>query len=84
MANKYIERFSSPTPKFWKDVQKKALFLSGLCLVLMAGEVEVNGNAIAFELPKLMQNILSFVCTISGVVAFVAQFTIENSADTDV
>jgi hypothetical protein len=79
--SKLTDRFSSPTPKFWKDIQKKALMVFALSAIFLGGEIVVNDTTVAFTLPKVIQTILEIVSVGSAITAFVAQFTVEYNAE---
>jgi hypothetical protein len=60
------KRWLSPTPKFWKSVQRIGIFVGGLGLVVTAPPV---GLAV----------LGSYMITAGSVIGILSQLTVENS-----
>lgn len=69
-----IERAVSPTPSFWKRIQKIALIVGAV-----AGSVLTAGAA----LPATVATIATYATVISGSVAAVAQLTKKESEESN-
>ena len=60
------KRWSAPTPKFWKDVQKIGIFVGGLGLVFIAP-------------PFGMAALGGYFIATGSVIGVLSQLTVENS-----
>jgi len=67
------DRWSAPTPKKLKEVQKALIAILVALVALEAGSIEVEGVAVAIELPEFVNTIVKIFITISAVGAFVLQ-----------
>ena len=65
-AREVKKRWLSPTPKFWKSVQRIGIFVGGLGLVVAAPPV---GLAV----------LGSYMITAGSVIGILSQLTVENS-----
>lgn len=71
-----VERFTSPTPAFWRKVRKRLLQFAGSCGTLGGGLLTVDG------LPEWLNITASYLVQIGFVgpliIAFVVSFTCED------
>jgi hypothetical protein len=65
-----IERFKSPTPKFWKKVQTIGLSLAGISAVILSAPV---------SLPVGIVTLASYMATAGGVVGVISQLTVGDN-----
>ena len=63
------QRWNTPTPKFWKRVQKIAITLGAVAGVILTAPVSV---------PAAVITVAGYVATAGTVAATLSQLTIEN------
>ena len=65
-AREVKKRWSAPTPKFWKSVQKIGIFVGGLGLIMVAPPIGLAAAG-------------SYLITAGSVIGVLSQLTVENS-----
>lgn len=65
-----LNRLSSPTPQFWKKIQKIGLILGGISTVIATAPI---------TLPATLVTLGGYLAVASGTVAAVSQLTVESS-----
>jgi hypothetical protein len=65
-ASEVKKRWSSPTPKFWKSVQKIGIFVGGLGLIMVAPPIGLAAAG-------------TYLITAGSVIGVLSQLTVENS-----
>jgi hypothetical protein len=66
MKSKIAKRWSEPTPKFWKSVQKIGIFVGSLGLIMVAPPIGLAAAG-------------SYLITAGSVIGVLSQLTVENS-----
>jgi lipopolysaccharide/colanic/teichoic acid biosynthesis glycosyltransferase len=63
------ERWTAPTPKFWKKVQRWALITSAVAGIVLAAPV---------TLPAAVITTATYIATVSATIATTSQLTIDD------
>lgn len=74
MSNKLVQRWTAPTPKFWKKVQKIAIVAGALAGVILTAPV---------TLPAAVITAAGYVVTAGTVAATLSQLTVEQPINTE-
>lgn len=74
MSNKLVQRWTAPTPKFWKKVQKIAIVAGALAGVILTAPV---------SLPAAVITAAGYVATAGTVAATLSQLTVEQPINTE-
>ena len=64
------QRWSAPTPKFWKRVQKIAITIGAIAGVIVTAPI---------ALPVAVVTVASYAITVGTVAATLSQLTVENN-----
>ena len=64
------QRWSAPTPKFWKRVQKIAITIGAIAGVIVAAPI---------TLPIAVVTVASYAITVGTVAATLSQLTVESN-----
>lgn len=64
------QRWSAPTPKFWKRVQKIAITIGAIAGVIVAAPI---------TLPVAVVTVASYAITVGTVAATLSQLTVESN-----
>jgi len=64
------QRWSAPTPKFWKRVQKIAITIGAIAGVIVTAPI---------TLPVAVVTVASYAITVGTVAATLSQLTVENN-----
>lgn len=67
---KIITRLNSPTPTFWKKIQKIGLILGGISTVIATAPI---------SLPATITGLAGYFAVASGSIAAISQLTVEDS-----
>lgn len=74
MSNKLVQRWTAPTPKFWKKVQKIAIVAGAVAGVILTAPV---------ALPAAVITAAGYVVTAGTVAATLSQLTVEQPINTE-
>lgn len=66
-----VKRWKSPTPQFWKKVQKIGLIFGGIAGVITTSPV---------TLPTIIVSIAGYLTVASGTIAAISQLAVEDSS----
>ena len=69
-----LKRWNSPTPKFWKVIQKIGLAAGAVGAVLIAAPI---------ALPTAVVTIGGYLVTAGSITAALSQLTVDNNKDID-
>jgi hypothetical protein len=69
MENGLKKRWKSPTPEFWKKVQRIAIVVGAVAGTILAAPV---------ALPAALITVAGYAVAVGTTVATVSQFTVEN------
>lgn len=67
-----VDRATSKNPIFWQKIQNIALIIGAISATILSG---------GLALPATIITIATYAAVVSGSVATIAQFTIEDKAD---
>lgn len=65
-----IQRWTAPTPKFWKKVQRVAITLGAVAGVILTAPVSI---------PATVITVAGYVATAGTVAATLSQLTVDNN-----